>query len=120
MSKAAKNMRVPVKIVVINTQYIETDASSFKSVVQRLTGKNSNVELEATAAPPPAAAASYGGWNYQNGGTLMAETESNIACKPSPNLGRGMSFNDFDKLFKELPPLDDLLRLYADEFRSNY
>ncbi|XP_016502012.1 VQ motif-containing protein 1 [Nicotiana tabacum] len=119
MSKAAKNMRVPVKIIVINTQYIETDASSFKSVVQRLTGKNSTVELEATAAPPPPAAASYGGhtsWNYQNGETLlMAETES-IACKPSPILG----FNDFDKLFKELPPVDDLLRLCADEFRSNF
>nr|GLL47192.1 VQ motif protein [Ipomoea trifida] len=35
-----------VKVVVINTQYIETDARSFKSVVQSLTGKDSPV------APP--------------------------------------------------------------------
>ncbi|XP_060189220.1 VQ motif-containing protein 10-like [Lycium barbarum] len=111
MSSAAKNVRVPVKIVIINTQYIETDASSFKSVVQRLTGKNSTVAVEAAAALPPAAtcggchvASNY--WDDQNasGGAT------------GPSLGRLKSFNDFDKLFKELPPLDDLLRLYADEF----
>ena len=33
--------REPVKIVLIKTQYIETDARSFKSVVQELTGKDS-------------------------------------------------------------------------------
>ncbi|XP_009760887.1 VQ motif-containing protein 1 [Nicotiana tabacum] len=124
MSKAAKNMTVPVKIVVINTQYIETDASSFKSVVQRLTGKNSTVEMEVAAAPPPTAAANYyrhgyTNWDDQSSRALISETES-IARKPSPSLGRGMSFNDFDNIFKELPPVDDLLRLYADEYRSNY
>lgn len=30
----------------INTQYIETDSLSFKSVVQRLTGKDAIVEVE--------------------------------------------------------------------------
>nr|GMD84197.1 VQ motif-containing protein 1-like [Ipomoea batatas] len=39
-----------VKVVVINTQYIETDARSFKSVVQSLTGKDS--PAESTVAPP--------------------------------------------------------------------
>ncbi|KAL7186082.1 hypothetical protein ACSBR2_027941 [Camellia fascicularis] len=34
-----------VKIVIINTEYVETDATSFKSVVQRLTGKDSTVGL---------------------------------------------------------------------------
>ncbi|RYQ96178.1 hypothetical protein Ahy_B08g091768 [Arachis hypogaea] len=32
----------PVKVVIINTQYVETDATSFKSVVQKLTGKDSS------------------------------------------------------------------------------
>ncbi|KAG5597470.1 hypothetical protein H5410_038702 [Solanum commersonii] len=41
---------IPVKIVIINTQYIETDASSFKSVVQKLTGKNSTVAVESAFA----------------------------------------------------------------------
>ncbi|KEH38408.1 hypothetical protein MtrunA17_Chr2g0312981 [Medicago truncatula] len=38
--------RNPVKIVIINTQYVETDATSFKSVVQKLTGKDSDAEGE--------------------------------------------------------------------------
>ncbi|KAK4342172.1 hypothetical protein RND71_037988 [Anisodus tanguticus] len=110
---ATNNVRVPVKIVIINTQYIETDASSFKAVVQRLTGKNSTVAVEAEAVPPPPVAAAYGGghvtsnyWDDQNAGG-------------GPSLGRLKSFNDFDKLFKELPSLDDLLRLYTDELRSS-
>ena len=35
-----------VRVVMINTQYIETDSLSFKSVVQRLTGKDAVVEVE--------------------------------------------------------------------------
>ncbi|KAE9592850.1 hypothetical protein Lal_00029152 [Lupinus albus] len=35
-------IRKPVKIVIINTQYVETDAMNFKSVVQKLTGKHSH------------------------------------------------------------------------------
>ncbi|KAM7270144.1 hypothetical protein ACFE04_029358 [Oxalis oulophora] len=32
-----------VKVVLVNTRYVETDCRSFKSVVQNLTGKDSNV-----------------------------------------------------------------------------
>ena len=35
--------REPVKVVIINTHYVETDARSFKSVVQKLTGKDSTL-----------------------------------------------------------------------------
>ncbi|CAA2964493.1 Hypothetical predicted protein, partial [Olea europaea subsp. europaea] len=35
--------REAVKVVIINTQYVETDAMSFKSVVQSLTGKDSTM-----------------------------------------------------------------------------
>ncbi|KAA8524084.1 hypothetical protein F0562_010485 [Nyssa sinensis] len=38
--------REPTKIVIINTQYVETDAVNFKSVVQRLTGKDSTAGME--------------------------------------------------------------------------
>ena len=31
--------REPAKVVIIKTHYVETDAVSFKSVVQKLTGK---------------------------------------------------------------------------------
>ncbi|XP_055823796.1 VQ motif-containing protein 10-like [Solanum dulcamara] len=107
---------IPVKVVIINTEYIETDASNFKSVVQTLTGKNSTVAVESAFSPPPPppVEASYGGcgrdssnyWEDQNAGG------------GGPNLGRLKSFNEFDKLFKELPTLDDLLRHYTDEIQQ--
>ncbi|CAK8532734.1 unnamed protein product [Lathyrus sativus] len=45
------NKKKPVKIVIITTQYVETDVMNFKSVVQKLTGKHSSddrVDDEAT------------------------------------------------------------------------
>nr|GMD92565.1 VQ motif-containing protein 1-like [Ipomoea batatas] len=80
----------PLKVVIINTQYVETDARSFKSVVQRLTGKDS------TAADIKK--------EHHYGGRMTAAAASN------PPLPRGLSFKDFDKLFKELPPVDELYR----------
>lgn len=35
-----KNRGDQVKVVIINTKYIETDARNFKSIVQKLTGKD--------------------------------------------------------------------------------
>ncbi|KAF7120271.1 hypothetical protein RHSIM_Rhsim13G0113700 [Rhododendron simsii] len=42
---AGASSHVPVKVVYIDTQYVETDPLSFKSVVQSLTGMNSTVTL---------------------------------------------------------------------------
>lgn len=81
-----------MKVVVINTQYIETDARSFKSVVQRLTGKDS--AAASTVAPPSL--------DGNGGGGGKGEI--------SPTFSMGLSFKDFDKLFMDLPPLEDLYR----------
>lgn len=35
-----RNDKDKVKVVIINTEYIETDARNFKSIVQKLTGKD--------------------------------------------------------------------------------
>ncbi|XP_051126036.1 uncharacterized protein LOC127247968 [Andrographis paniculata] len=55
-----------VKVVIIETQYVETDALSFKSVVQTLTGNHAaaaNRPLPPTIPPPmqpqPTEAASF-------------------------------------------------------------
>lgn len=74
-----------VKVVLIETQYVETDAMSFKSVVQTLTGKDS-VPLAAQHPPHSAAGVS---------------------------LSRGKSFKDIERMIMELPPLDELHRLYC-------
>ncbi|XP_045818096.1 uncharacterized protein LOC123910856 [Trifolium pratense] len=45
------NKKKAVKIVIITAKYVETDAMSFKSVVQKLTGKHSSDEsIEAPKA----------------------------------------------------------------------
>ncbi|XP_058773398.1 VQ motif-containing protein 10-like [Vicia villosa] len=48
-SGGCSNKKKAVKIVIITTEYVETDAMSFKSVVQKLTGKCSSDD-EATEA----------------------------------------------------------------------
>ncbi|KAG6397878.1 hypothetical protein SASPL_139328 [Salvia splendens] len=83
--------RSGVKVVIINTEYVETDAVSFKSVVQRLTGKDATV----AESRPGNEAAATGFWK-------------------APGLDKMMSFKDFDRMLKELPPLEELYRLYAD------
>ncbi|KAH6780806.1 hypothetical protein C2S52_012043 [Perilla frutescens var. hirtella] len=80
-----------VKVVIINTQYIETDAVSFKSVVQKLTGKDATVAAK----------------------RRRIEVASGFS-KAAPVLERVISFKDFDRMLKELPPLDELYSLYAD------
>lgn len=88
----------PVKITFINTQYVETDATSFKSVVQKLTGKDSTIAAE----PKLVRVRSKVGMS--RGGTGGVGS----------GLSRGMSFKDFDRLLTELPPLDELYRLCSD------
>lgn len=43
--------REGVKIVIIDTEYIQTDANNFKFVVQKLTGKNSSTPAPVKAKP---------------------------------------------------------------------
>ncbi|KAL8205402.1 hypothetical protein R6Q57_008953 [Mikania cordata] len=83
----------PVKVVIINTEYVETDALSFKSVVQRLTGK------DAPAATLHGGGGSSDGGGYGNGN--------------SPMLKKGLSFRDLDKLVLELPTMYDIFQ-YVD------
>ncbi|GAU26805.1 hypothetical protein TSUD_289100 [Trifolium subterraneum] len=54
MASGGCSNKKEVKIVIITTKYVETDAMSFKSVVQKLTGKYSSDERgfdESTEAP---------------------------------------------------------------------
>lgn len=89
----------PLKIVIINTQYVETDAVSFKSVVQNLTGKDSNVPAtEDHHQQVPIRSTSKE--RVKGGGGRQA----------APVLKRDISFKDFDKLLKDMPSIDDLFR----------
>ncbi|KAL7087401.1 hypothetical protein ACP275_13G066400 [Erythranthe tilingii] len=96
---------LPVKVVIINTQYVETDAVSFKSVVQRLTGKDSTVAAEKPRLKSRSSSASA--FNYNNNSNSNSNAIERV-------VERGVSFQDFDRMLKELPSLDELYTLYAE------
>ncbi|XP_059667418.1 VQ motif-containing protein 10-like [Cornus florida] len=87
----------PVKVVFINTQYVETDAMSFKSVVQSLTGKNSR--------------AAY--WMEKSSfvGQKRKTCGGNSGCHGGGGGGGGgvpredLSSVDFERWLSELPPI---------------
>ncbi|KAK7244000.1 hypothetical protein RIF29_38815 [Crotalaria pallida] len=93
--------REPVKVVIINTQYVETDATSFKSVVQKLTGKdsddtnNNNNNLASKAGKP----------HRQR---VEEPTPTAVGGIGSSFLMRDVSFKEFDRFLSEMPPLNDI------------
>ncbi|XP_031285697.1 VQ motif-containing protein 1-like [Pistacia vera] len=97
--------RKPVKIVLINTQYVETDETSFKSVVQSLTGKDSRVEAEPTGTTMRRKREEE---MVMKGGVKRVEMRRNNSI-----LMRDLSFKEFDRLLEEMPPVDELYGMWA-------
>ena len=110
-----------VKVVVINTKYVETDARGFKDLVQKLTGKDSTVAYEAQE-PPPAPVTknttsqfrSFRDQEVMNGIRVPSSTPSSInnpagllSRSNSSVMMRNISFKEFDRLFREMPPVDE-------------
>ncbi|XP_057493159.1 VQ motif-containing protein 10-like [Actinidia eriantha] len=89
----------PVKVVYINTRFIETDPLSFKSVVQSLTGKDVSAEKQensfASAKRKKCGGHSGSGAGGGGGGVL---------CKD-------LVIMKFERLL-ELPPVEELKWLY--------
>ncbi|KAK1439704.1 hypothetical protein QVD17_05524 [Tagetes erecta] len=100
MSRSSRS-REPVKVVIINTEYIETDAMSFKSVVQRLTGKDA--PSPTTSPRKKLLAAGGGGRRVGDGGGGGGGGGGG-----SKMLNKGMSFRDLDTLLLDLPTMDDI------------
>lgn len=104
-------VREPVKVVIINTEYVQTDASSFKSVVQKLTGEDS--------------APSGNRDELKMGFSRKLESRDQIREKRvrldvddnasyasgDPILARDLSFKEFEILLNEMPSVDELYRL---------
>nr|XP_011462051.1 PREDICTED: uncharacterized protein LOC105350805 [Fragaria vesca subsp. vesca] len=109
-----------VKVVIINTKYVETDAMSFKDVVQKMTGKDSRVAYE-VQEPPPAAVPSNKSTsqfsNFKDQGLIngikssMTNSNSNPAGSMrrsnSSVMMRNISFKEFERLFREMPQMED-------------
>ena len=108
--------RESVKVVLIDTRYVKTDATMFKSVVQSLTGKDSSV----------AWIDKDGAFAGVNDGTAKRKRlpshdvrtvdSSNGRLGNIPVLSKGLSFKDFDRMLLEMPPLEELQYWLSDDF----
>ncbi|KAF8103520.1 hypothetical protein N665_0188s0451 [Sinapis alba] len=103
MSERGKVKSEPMKVVFINTQYVETDARSFKNVVQELTGKDAIV-----AAGPYESPATSDGRCYGGGNIISEDTR-----RPYDGGGVGTT-TEFDRVFKEMPPMEEFYKLWSE------
>ncbi|CAA7056667.1 unnamed protein product [Microthlaspi erraticum] len=87
----------PMKVVFINTQYVQTDARSFKNVVQELTGKNAVV--------------ADGPYEFSGGGK-----DSSRQSSGGGRVGEGgVGTTEFDSFFREMmPPVGELYNLWSE------
>ncbi|KAI6690235.1 hypothetical protein NL676_027063 [Syzygium grande] len=86
-----------IKVVIINTQYVQTDPKSFKSVVQQLTGKDSKVP-----GSPDAQNCTAG-----TGGAQLGMGDCG-------GMSRNLSFKyDLDRMLKEMPPVGEFNDLWS-------
>ncbi|KAK7257091.1 hypothetical protein RIF29_30816 [Crotalaria pallida] len=100
--------RKPVKIVIINTQYVETDAMSFKSVVQKLTGKkHSSSSSDYDVATAAATKANKRVRHSVVGGVHQVPCAIGGGAHGSSFLLKDFSFNEFDVLLGQMPLIND-------------
>lgn len=126
----------PMKVVHIKTQYVETDACSFKYVVQNLTGKDS------TIADSPSSSWVMKVSNEKNNTRPQLSRLARMSHSPETPEGqfvldrreqnnnfqdnmmskgggsysfltRNLSYKEMDRLLKELPPLDELHKVLS-------
>lgn len=124
-----------MKVVHIQTQYVETDACSFKSVVQNLTGKDSTIaespssswvmkvkkEINNNVPQSRLARMSYANERPSGGQFVLDCREENNFHEDYMSKGggsysfltRSISYKEMDRLLKELPPLDDLHKVLS-------
>lgn len=127
-----------MKVVLIDTRYVKADPTSFKSVVQSLTGKDScvawveNSSVNGTKKSTTSAICTQ----YENNKRqLRSDNIGHVVCNinTSPNynshvnvninhgndspfmLTRGMSFHDLDRTLLELPTSEDLQYWLSDD-----
>lgn len=116
------NVRAPVRVVIISTQFIETEPANFKTIVQRLTGKQSHhIHRNCELPPPPKrrrlspsisvseVATSTGGIK----GASSSDNIMNLSSLPSSSVmfSRGSaSVSDLDRLHT-LPSWEEISQL---------
>ncbi|KAK9224088.1 hypothetical protein WN944_012537 [Citrus x changshan-huyou] len=116
-----------VKVVLMDTQYVETDPVSFKSVVQKLTGKDSSVAWIKESNSSSAADSRREVISVEVNkleGEVVNDDNNNYNVSPVSMLSKGVSFKDLEVnrlIFDlEFPPPEELQWLFmADDDSSS-
>ncbi|KAI9120311.1 hypothetical protein K1719_007344 [Acacia pycnantha] len=114
--ESSENKHDGVKIVQIETRYVQTDAMNFRDVVQSLTGKNSCTAWVGSGGFDKAArdnSVKSEEFQCHDHGVARDHDQSNYngedASLSSMILkNTTTSYKDFDRLLYELPPAEDL------------
>ncbi|CAH8390565.1 unnamed protein product [Eruca vesicaria subsp. sativa] len=106
MSGRGKVRSEPMKVVFINTQYVETDAGSFKNVVQELTGKDAIV-----AAGPFESSLASDGHRYDGGSKSGQDTRRLYGGGGG---GGDTTTTEFDRFFREMPAMEEFYKLWSE------
>ncbi|XP_044496440.1 uncharacterized protein LOC123218852 [Mangifera indica] len=106
--------REAVKVVLIETKYVETDPTNFKSVVQQLTGKDSSLAWmkESSCDFSNGAKREILHNKKQLEDNHVYDYNDNINNASASMLSKGMSSKDPDRLILELP-VEEFSLLYS-------
>ncbi|XP_054795857.1 VQ motif-containing protein 1-like, partial [Prosopis cineraria] len=106
--------REGVKIVQIETRYVQTDAMNFRDVVQSLTGKNSSTAWVGDGSkklPLAASLKSDDEFQFHDHGSRdddrSSKRDDSLSSK-TLSKNTTTSFKDFDRLLYEFPRTEDL------------
>lgn len=118
---SGNNKREGVKIVQIETRYVETDAMNFRDVVQSLTGKNSSTDWVGSGGSnkvPRGNSVKTEEFQFHDHGVVARgyddrsnnnnKIQEDASSLSSMLLKNTTSFKDFDRLLYDLPSSEDL------------
>ncbi|CAI0545034.1 unnamed protein product [Linum tenue] len=114
-----ESRRGDVKVVLIDTRYVVTEPESFKSVVQRLTGKDSCVswieEASFTGAATSKRKRPSPSRVLKNDDVVVAPRSAERGGTGGGDwrLSKGMSFKDLDRMMLEIPAAEELRQLWS-------
>ncbi|KAJ0986178.1 hypothetical protein J5N97_004534 [Dioscorea zingiberensis] len=101
-----------MKVTIIETQFVQTDAEQFKSVVQRLTGNN--ISPPSSVVVPKFQGDHVGKMKASEGsagGREWRNSKTEVAAIVAPNK---VKEEDVNGLLMEVPSLEDLSKLLGD------
>ncbi|PON53430.1 VQ motif containing protein [Trema orientale] len=98
----------PPKVVIINTQYVETDAVSFKDVVQKLTGKDSKVAEDGGDGERAKRRSDHKPESSTSCSSSSIHDEYGSSSGGNSVLTRDISFKEFERFLREMPPIDEM------------